>query len=132
MFAESTPDPANVGLWLQIAFYIVAGMAAIVGVSVGIKKLIQPPPIKDQPVTRVELDKEILRLETKLDQEAVKMDLAIRELKEDVKQRHHALANTLNPIRLKLERIDIFMGMLMKKAGIEVPSSPQPEQIVSP
>lgn len=115
LIAEATPDAAALGLWIQIAFYI---LLAVCGVVVAIVHVLQyqrkeAPRPGTEYVTRDELAKEITRLETDH-----------KELRAYMQSRMHDLNNKLHAINIRIVWMMGLLTQLCGKQGIPIPAEP--------
>ena len=116
LIADSTPDPAALGLWIQIFFYIVLAVCGVIStVAVVVKAIRRKDPAPDaEYVTRGEMMREISRI-----------DADLKDLKTYIQTRTHDLANKLHAINI---RIVWMMGLLTQLAsktdGVTVPGEP--------
>lgn len=116
MIADGVPDPAALGLWIQIFFYIVLAICGVVTtIAVVIKAIRKKDPAPDaEYVTRGEMMREITRIDTDL-----------KDLKTYIQARTHDLSNKLHAINI---RIVWMMGLLTQLAsrtdGVAVPDEP--------
>lgn len=118
-----SPDPAMLGTWLQVLFYCIGGFAGVLGCILALKKIFEPKDVTEQAVTRKELESLTAGLLTYATRaEVSRLEISVRDLQEYTRDRLHAIANSLHPIELRLQRIDILLRLLSKKNGIDFPS----------
>lgn len=96
--------PASLASWLEVFFYVIGGIAAVVGLLVGIKSLRQEKESLPQPFTV----KEHKRFATYEELEAVRRDVrsltskfdgAVLTIREDGEGRYEAMNVMINSIR---------------------------------
>ncbi len=108
ILAQTTPPPASLASWLEVFFYVIGGIAAVVGLLVGIKTLREEKQELPQPLTV----KEHKRYATYEELEAVRRDVrsltakfdgAVLTIREDGEGRYEAMNAMLNSLRTDIK-----------------------------
>ncbi len=108
LLAQTTPPPATLASWLEVFFYVIGGIAAVVGLLVGIKSLRQEKESLPQPFTV----KEHKRFATYEELEAVRRDVrtltskfdgAVLTIREDGEGRYESMNATLNTFKAEMK-----------------------------
>jgi hypothetical protein len=108
LLAESTPLPAALASWLEVFFYLLGGIAAVVGLLVGVKSLREKPAEVPQPLTV----KEQKRFATWEELQAVRaevlaiggrFDEAVERMRDDGAGRVALLEQHLNELKSEIK-----------------------------
>ena len=141
MLAESSPDATALGSWMQIAFYILGILCAVIVALVHVASYFRKerPAPDSELVTRGEITAVTARIEkdlrelkdtgfvtrVELGREVDRLDKEVKDLKTYMSSRTHDLANKLHAINI---RIVWMMGVLTQLAGktdgVSIPSEP--------
>lgn len=115
LLADGSVDSAALGSWMQIAFFVLGTVCAVVVATVHVLQAMrkESPKPESEYVTRGELMREVGRVEAD-----------IKELKTYVQARMHDQSNKLHAINLKIVWIMGLLAQLCAKQGIPVPAEP--------
>lgn len=116
LLAEGSVDNAALGSWMQIAFFILGTICAVVVATVHVLQAMRKdsPKPDSEYVTRGELIQVINRV-----------DMDLKEIRTYTQSRMHDMANKLHAINI---RIVWIMGVLAQLAGktegVTIPAEP--------
>jgi hypothetical protein len=107
------PDPKLLGEWLTVFFYLTGGAGCLLWIGVQIKRLIQRGPRGDERISRTEFDASA----------------------DKTRDRFHDLANHLQSLEIRIERLSVLVWLIAKKQGVnghelgslmDITKSPEP------
>ena len=116
LIAESVPDAAALGVWIQIAFFLLGTICAVVVATIHVLQYQrkESPKPESEFVTRGELVQVITRI-----------DMDMKEIRTYTQTRMHDMGNKLHAINI---RIVWIMGVLAQLAGktdgVTIPAEP--------